>query len=166
MTATTTDNGLGTLLLQLDLTFHTVHRNSDGISHDESLQRPQPGGNSLNWIIGHIIASRSGLLTQLGENPLFDDETRAQYRRGSDGDVKNAVRLEDLMATFDRSQPILTTAIERLSEERIAAKAGFGSPAGPDATLAQAISAMIFHESYHCGQLGLLRRVLGKKGAI
>jgi uncharacterized damage-inducible protein DinB len=162
-TALSVIDGLAT---QLALTQRTIKKNLEDVSHEDSLLHPQPAGNSANWVLGHIVASRSGLLKNLGEQPLLDDAAVQQYRRGSDGNVPNPVPLADLIAALDRSQPAIIAGMKRIPDATLAAKSPFGSPAGPEATLAEALAGMVFHESYHVGQLGLLRRVTGKKGAI
>lgn len=154
------------LSTQLALTQRTIKRNLEGVSNEEALLHPQPAGNSANWVLGHILASRSGLLKNFGEQPLLDDSSVQQYRRGSDGNVANPLPLDDLLAALDRSQPLMIAGMKRISETALAAKAPINSPAGAEASYADALAAMVFHESYHVGQLGLLRRVCGKKGAI
>ncbi|MEZ4607315.1 MAG: hypothetical protein R2865_11090 [Deinococcales bacterium] len=37
-----------------------IQRNLEGISAEESLQKAGEG-NNVNWIIGHIVASRNGV---------------------------------------------------------------------------------------------------------
>lgn len=154
------------LTTQLAISQRSIKRNLEGLSHEESLHHPQPAGNSANWVLGHILASRSGLLKNLGGQPLLDDDAVQQYRRGSDGNVPNPLQVEELIALLDKSQPLLLAGLKRIPENALAQKAPFNSPAGPDATFADALAAMVFHESYHVGQLGLLRRAIGKKGAI
>ena len=154
------------LSTQLAITQRTIKRNLEGVSHEEALLHPQPAGNSANWVLGHILASRSGLLKNLGEQPLLDDASVQQYRRGSDGNVPNPLPLEDLLAALDKSQPLMIAGMKRIPGAALVAKAPFNSPAGAEASYADALAAMVFHESYHVGQLGLLRRVCGKKGAI
>ena len=154
------------LVTQLTITERSIKRNLEGVSHEDSLLHPQPAGNSANWVLGHILASRGGLLKNLGDQPLLDDAAIQQYRRGSDGNVPNPLPLDDLLAALDRSQPKIIAGMKRIPDTTLEAKSPFNSPAGPDATYADALAAMVFHESYHAGQLGLLRRVCGKKGAI
>ena len=154
------------LATQLAITQRSIKRNLEGVSHEESLRHPHPAGNSANWVLGHILASRSGMLKNLGEQPLLDDAAIQQYRRGSDGNVPDPLPLDDLIAALDKSQPMMIAGLKRIPETALAAKSPFNSPAGADASYADALAAMVFHESYHAGQLGLLRRVCGKKGAI
>src|SRR4051812_11934255 len=159
-------NVIDTLVGQMGIVQRVIKRNFEGISDEESLTHPSPAGNSPNWVLGHIIATRSGLLKNLGEAPLLEDNAIQQYRRGSDGNVPSPVPLEALFDALDKSQSMLVAKLKTLPDTALSAKSPFGSPAGPDATLAEALAAMVFHESYHSGQLGLLRRVCGKKGAI
>jgi uncharacterized damage-inducible protein DinB len=154
------------LVTQLSVSGRAVHRNLEGISNEESICRAQPAGNCANWIVGHIVASRSGLLKALGEGSVLPEDKIALYRRGSDGRVEAGMGLEDLIDAFDRSQPLLLERLGRLSEAELAAKSPIGSPAGPDATFGEALSAIVFHEAYHVGQLGIARRLIGKPGAI
>jgi uncharacterized damage-inducible protein DinB len=154
------------VVAQFGMCHRTIHRNLEGVSHDESLRRPDAGGNSANWVLGHLVASRNGLLKRFTGQALLDDAVTAPYARGSKGEIGQGVPIEELLATLDRSQPLLVDRLRKFSEEELAAKAPFGSPAGPDASLGDALAAMAFHEAYHVGQLGVLRRLAGKTGAI
>jgi uncharacterized damage-inducible protein DinB len=41
------------------------------------------------------------------------------------------------------------------------------SPTGdPDETLGSLLAVALFHQAYHAGQLGILRRIAGESGAI
>jgi len=159
-------NVIDTLVGQMGIVQRVIKRNLEGISDEESLTHPSPAGNSPNWVLGHIVATRSGLLKNLGETPLLDDAAIQQYRRGSDGNVPAPLPLVKLFEALDKSQMMLVSKLKAIPEAKLAEKSPFGSPAGPDASLAEALAAMVFHESYHSGQLGVLRRVCGKQGAI
>ena len=154
------------IVTQFNICNRSIHRNLEGVSHDESMRRPEPGGNSVNWVLGHLVSSRSRLLSRFGEQAVLDEASTTSYARGSDGNVEHGVALEELLAALDRSQPLLVERLRRFTDEELTAKAPFSSPAGPDATLGQALAAMAFHEAYHAGQLGILRRFTGKAGAI
>ena len=154
------------VIAQFGMCHRTIHRNLEGVSHDESVQRPDAGANSANWVLGHLLTSRNGLLKRFTGQALLDESVTAPYARGSKGEIGSGVPIGELLATLDRSQPLLVDRLKRFTEEELAAKAQFGSPAGPDASLADAIAAMAFHEAYHVGQLGVLRRLVGKTGAI
>jgi len=141
-------------------THRSVQMNVAGLSHEEALVAPEPDGNSMNWVIGHILASRNAVHKLVGEPPLWSDERAAPYVRGSKPlDVTRAVPLAELMADLDRSQAIIQAAFGRMTDEDLAAPfAGM--------TVGGKLGFLQFHEAYHAGQTGTLRRIAGKEGAI
>lgn len=150
---------------QLGFCQYATRVNTDGITDEESLVRPQPGGNSANWILGHITSVRQGVVNRLGD-ALPVDERLKQYRRGSEGDVAQPIPFHELVALYDRLHPLLIARLQNLTEAELVAKSPMPTPAGPDASLGAALSSLVFHESYHVGQLGVARRLLGKSCAI
>lgn len=153
-----------TVLSQLRSTQAVAHRNLDGITHEESLVRPDAGGNSLNWVVGHIIATRCNLANALGITPVWSDEIVASYRRGGTGAI--VLPFDEILRAFDESHTRTIDGIEALSDEALAAPAPFSPVKDPNETLSSLLVKVAFHESYHAGQTGILRRVVGKPGAI
>ena len=73
---------------------------------------------------------------------------------------------ERIVADFEASQTVLLATLEGLStEDLLAPLPAEKNPFRVDC-MAEQLAVFSFHESYHVGQLGLLRRLLGKKGAI
>lgn len=66
-------------------THGVLRRNVAEISHDESVRLPHPGGNCMNWVAGHIVATRDSILQMVGQKPRWTDEERKRYERGSSG---------------------------------------------------------------------------------
>jgi uncharacterized damage-inducible protein DinB len=149
------------LALLFSYTDRVLHMNLEGISHQDSLIQPEPGGNCINWVLGHIVSYRNQALKLLGEAPLRDDEELSAYARGSEpiSDDARARPLEEMLADFDRSQERIAERLGRMSEEELAAPAKRG-------TVGQTLGFLHFHEAYHVGQIGLLRRLIGKEGVI
>lgn len=128
--------------------------NIEGVSHEESLKSINADSSSLNWIVGHITVTRDGILSLLGKEKLCTPGMTEIYKRGSVILVRETAMLfEELCNMFRNSQPILIDAI-----------AAYGFSA--DFEKAKRIQFVDFHEAYHCGQLGLLRRFVGKDGMI
>ena len=71
------------LTTQLAFVDFTVQGNLDGISQDLSLRSASEGGNTINWVFGHMIHARSGMLRLLGQEPLVEDSHGKLYGRGS-----------------------------------------------------------------------------------
>jgi len=159
----------GPSLVQLfEFAYNVIRANLAGISHEESLIQPARAGNCVNWVFGHVLATRMHMLRLLGETPPWTAEETARYDRGSEPmlDGKNAISLERMKSDFDVTQERLRAGLARLTPERMA------QPMPPNLnplkvdSVGEMVGALLFHESYHSGQTGILRRILGKDGAI
>ena len=139
--------------------------NLERLSHEESLVQPQPAGNCLNWIVGHILANRAGILALLGKDPVWNEEEAEPYQRGSEPltDATQAKNLEDLVAMLETSQESILAGLSEISDEALRAPA----PSGKEGeTVETGLAGLVFHEAYHVGETGILRRLLGHDGAI
>jgi len=141
---------------------YAIRVNVEGITDAEALLQPHPAGNCMNWVMGHILSSREGALKLFGEEPALPPDTAARYKRGSSpiAGSGDGIPMSDLLARLAVSQERLLRGIEnapaaKWDEER----ADFG-------TVRRALYFLQFHEAYHAGQLAILRRLAGKKGAI
>jgi uncharacterized damage-inducible protein DinB len=151
-----------TLIAMFQFSHGVSTRNLEGITAEESLRAPDSGGNSLNWVLGHLLSYRNRILSLLGEPPAWDSPQAARYARGSAplGPDDDPVPFDTLRAGFDRSQELLLAALQGAPAEKLAAANERGEP------LAQRLAMLALHEGYHGGQIGLLRRLLGHPGAI
>ena len=144
------------------LNHHALHRNLDGVTDEEALLQPV-SGNCLNWVVGHIVASRNGVLEVLGAEPYWPADPASRYARGSapvTGVEAFAVSFREIVQAFDGSQERIASALAGASEADLA------KPHAQDQSVGEWLSFLHFHEAYHIGQTGLLRRLVGKEGAI
>lgn len=154
------------LARQFGLTAFTVIENTEGITHEESLVASPSGGNSMNWVLGHILASRNRFFPMLGLEPFWSEERASRYGRGSDPiTADDAAPFEEMVAAFGRSQEALQGGLEDATEARLAAALEQEHPI-LGKTIGSALVSLAFHEAYHAGQLGVLRRFTGKPGKI
>lgn len=145
-----------------EMSHMALARNLDGITPEESLHEPEPGGNSLNWVLGHLLWGRNQIFQILGRPPIWEPEKIARYARGSApiGADDHPEPLEEIRAALERTREPLLQTLRSLSAEQLAAVDEKGQ------SLAQRVAMLAFHEGYHGGQIGLLRRLLGHEGAI
>jgi uncharacterized damage-inducible protein DinB len=134
-----------------NLNHQVIHANLKGITQEESIQPSGEGGTSINWILGHLILNRDSIFEILGVDKMFPKELIPVYSRGTQNvTIENAEKVETLLQLLDKTQEVLKSEIEmKLDDEKKANIAFFA-----------------FHESYHAGQLGIMRRVVGKQGSI
>ena len=149
------------LATQLELNYGTLFRNLEGITHEESLVMP-PSGNCLNWVLGHIVSSRNRIMTQMGLAPIWQIDLAFHYsgRAEAGWSPATAIELKSIETDLARSQQELLNALEQMPDAMLT------TPDEKGRTLADAISFFNFHEAYHGGQVALLRRIVGRPGAI
>jgi hypothetical protein len=128
----------------------------DGLSNDDSLVQPPFEANCLNWVLGHILAGRNEALSYLAAEPIWDEAEAARYKTGSPPITRadQALPFERLLNDFEESQRRLVAALEDTSAEQLATVVDtrFGErPVG------QHIDGLHWHETYHTGQLEILR---------
>lgn len=156
-----------TVIMQFETAKWALHQNLDGLSHEESLVTPEPGGNSPNWVLGHLVTGYGNLLEALGEESDSDEEQMAPYQRGSGPlDPAKARPFAELLADFDQSHARVVAKVGALTPEELAAPSPVSPTNNPDETIGSFVGVLAFHQAYHVGQVGVLRRVVGKPGAI
>ncbi|REC50267.1 DinB family protein [Chryseobacterium pennipullorum] len=139
---------------QVSTNYQVIVLNLKGITHEESMIFPNGEANSMNWILGHLIYIRNAFLNILGEESVWEASTFSCYDRGA-----IALDMKDEFVHFDELKSYLKLSQERL-ESKLNVIENFKSESVQD------ISTLCLHEIYHSGQLGYLRRILGKPGAI
>ena len=154
-----------TLIQSFGLTHQLVRMQTNGLGHKDSLLQPPFRGNCLNWVLGHILEGRNTALTLLGESPIWDEGEVSRYERGSEAitEGERALPLERLLEDLDRSQERIAAALERTTPEELATVVPYRGSQRPQG---QALASQHWHETYHTGQLELLRQLAGTDDAI
>jgi len=157
-----------TLTIQYGYTGYVFAGNLKGMSEEDGLKQPSPGGNCLNWVAGHIVDSRGATLEVLGQERPFPADKYARYVRGSDEVVgaEGTVPLSEMVADFAATGDGLKAGLEALTSAILAEKAPFSPMNDEKETIGSLMAGLAFHEAYHCGQLGVLRRMAGAEGII
>src|SRR5262245_55514389 len=122
------------LAFQFSIGAFVFNRNLAGVTDQESLRSPKPAGNTMNWIVGHVVRTRNQALGLLGSQPLFDDNDFAPYGTGSFIPDK-ALSLEELRQRFDELGPVLMGALGKATVEQLAVKAPFSPTGNPNETV-------------------------------
>ena len=160
-------NDIAVLKGQNRTTQYAVRVNAEGISHSESLVSPAPGGNCMNWVVGHLVCVYNNVLPAVGQPTVLDYDKVKRYDRGS-APITNhdAIEFATLLAGFDEAVSRFEAGLGTLTPEQLDEKAPFSPTNNPDETVRSLLSVVSFHQAYHSGQLGVLRRIAGKPGAI
>jgi hypothetical protein len=159
-------------MITADGLIRALTRNADylsthlaGLTHADALVQPPVRGNCLLWIVGHIVCYRNYMLNVLGLPRVLPVETAQRFARGSApvlGEETGLPRLEQLMQAYANSQARVFEALPRLTAAQAAEVVTEGDFTLPRAEL---VMSYMRHESYHAGQLELLREIaLAQRG--
>jgi uncharacterized damage-inducible protein DinB len=157
--------GRDMLVQQFGAIYSVIARNIDGLTHADSLAPAAGGGNTANWILGHVVNVHNQLMQVIGAPPVWES---AQLERARFDhpirDAAEAIDWDTLVERFNASRDACLGALAALSDESLAEK--MPGPFGDPSTRAGLLSVLVIHQSYHAGQLGMVRRAAGKKTAI
>lgn len=138
-----------------------------GLTHADSLVQLPFRSNCLNWIIGHIVASRGQVLKLLGQEPALPPEVAARYLRESDPitpESPDAMALEQLMSALYLSQDRIAAGLASATPEDLARQE---TPFGRRTeSVGYWLLFLYFHDSYHTGQTEILRQAAGKDDKV
>ncbi len=153
---------LADLARQFDFDCRLIQRFAADLEADEwAHSTSERGGNSPHWVLGHLVCSRRLLLRRLGEE-LPEEPWEAPFARGATpAGTEGYAPIEDLLAELSRGSERLAERLTSLSDEDAAAAWEIGFPDGSQ-TLEQGVRFLHFHEAYHVGQVGLMRRFHGR----
>lgn len=151
----TPQGALGEILaLNTDL-FHGALRD---VSEADAAKRVQ-GTNPMAFLAAHLVDARCFLAGLLGApipNPIGDALKEAR----SADDVTELPSLETLRDEWDRVSAHVEATLGAATASRLDAPSPQSFPVH-DRTIAGGVAFLLQHESYHVGQLALLRRQLG-----
>jgi hypothetical protein len=139
------------------------------IDEAEWFTMPAGAPTHVAWQVGHLAMAEYGLclFRQRGRQEidleLMTSGFRKQFSRGSvpAADAEQYPPLAEIRATFDRVHAQFVKEAATFTEQQLAEPVEM-----PYAVHATKLGCLLFcshHEMLHAGQLGLLRRLLGKQ---
>jgi hypothetical protein len=159
---------LESIIAQHQIGTMAMRANSAGVTHQQSLMTPAGGGNCLNWIVGHMVNARADAIRMMGAEPPFPQARLGRYTQGAPPlhEPAEALQFEDLIAGFIELEQPLVNAIRAATPAQLAQPFPNSPTGNPNETVGSMLAAFAFHEAYHLGQTGLLRRMAGLDRAI
>ena len=85
-----------------------------GLGHEESVRAPAYGGNSIHWIVGHLVVARCNFLTLLAVPSIWDWPTCKLFIPGSSPSAESAAAMDfgRLLADLEQTQELLLAALK------------------------------------------------------
>jgi uncharacterized damage-inducible protein DinB len=153
------------LSAQLDLPYRMITALADDFSEEQAKESGE-GRKPLVWYLAHVIITRNYFLKlYAGEgDEAVDEGFVARYGKGSDGsaDFSDAAGKAELLAIYTRLNERAKAFVATLAPED-AARAPEGEVRHPlFKQLGSALCLITTHDGYHAGQIGNLRRSMGK----
>ena len=147
------------LALIFKLNNNLVARALDSLSDEDIWRQPSGSGNPLGWIVGHLTETRAGLLSEMGVT--FDCGWSRTFQRGSALQDRAGYPARAAIETaWQSTHPAMRHAFAHVGADRLAAPVSRRPVPGVE-RLIDLIAFCGFHESYHVGQIGFIRKQLG-----
>lgn len=135
-----------------------VKGKTEGLTHADSMKQLPFPGNCMNWNVGHLLVYRMQYLGVIDGVSRPDEAEFAIYGGGSEPltDSGKAIPLPTLLVRLEDASAQVIAALEAMPADKLAEV----YDAEKGSTVADRLDFyLIFHESYHAGQLELLREL-------
>ena len=146
------------LTFELDI----LRKQTDGLSHDDSLIQPQPGGNCLNWVMGHLAVNLLDILRVLDAETPGTLPDLSRYKIGSEpikGEGEGVLSLQKLIEIYTQLNKRIIGKLNQMSEDDFEKEIDFWQGKSRRGYVA---FFYFFHNTYHLGQLEFLRNLVGR----
>lgn len=154
------------LLAQFDLNNHWFHNSLDGLSDAETNKRVEQRMNHVKYLAGHLVQGFYGVAAIAGVEvekkwvDLFEGLSKTKAK-----DNFPYPDIDEIKAEWDHLYKAVRAGLEAMPDEKLdetmpgssLAQTGFF-----DGTKGDFWAFMNAHQMYHIGQVGILRRGLGK----
>ena len=130
----------------------------EDVEEDLARERPEGRANSMEFLAMHLIEARSFLLGLLG-NPVAAPFPELESIRSID-QLEAYPPLEEVLTAWRASGARLDDALVEIGTEDLDADSPQAFPLA-DGSVLGGVAFLFQHESYHLGQLGLIRRLHG-----
>jgi hypothetical protein len=133
-----------------------------GLTTKDSLLQPQPGGNCLNWVMGHLVVNLVEILEVLEVDLSEDLPDLTRYRIGSEpilGEEAGVLTLDNLVDLYEQLTNKIVDRLSQMNEAEFEEEIDFWQGKSRRGYVA---FFYFFHNTYHLGQLEYQRNLAGK----
>jgi uncharacterized damage-inducible protein DinB len=131
----------------------------DGLTEEQCCVRPSDTTNSARFVAAHLAESRFYILKSLGAGRPFPLERYLGEWRGID-EITEWPSLEDIKSAWAEGSTALDARLGAIASAELDAPSGSQMPL-EDSSVLGLLGFMVQHDSYHLGQLSMLRKHAG-----
>jgi uncharacterized protein YndB with AHSA1/START domain/uncharacterized damage-inducible protein DinB len=162
--ATTYHPAVAPLALIFTMNDSLAARAFDKIADDDVWRRPTDRSNPMQWILGHMVATRAQMLKMFGES--VDTGWGNVFARGASlGSTAGYPSRETVQAVLRDVNGRLYSTLGALTDADLARPAPL-KPTPAVQTIGDLLAFFTLHDTYHIGQLAYARKALGHAGVV
>jgi len=124
----------------------------EDLSETAALQRPSSNSNHINWLLGHLLHCRYMLANVVGvptTNPFGEIYWNALQDM-------NYPALIEVTAHWPEITSQLLEKLSTFCDDDLQSRESADKP-----SLEEMIAFFVYHEAYHLGQIGIVRKIIG-----
>ena len=133
----------------------------DGVDDGMARQRPSGHTNSIGFVACHVLHARYYLATFVGLEPV--NPFQELFDSAHDVNDLEVPPLEELRSAWSELSAQLVGRLPELGAADLARASNQEFPVD-DGSVRGAVAFLVQHESFHIGQLALLRKYFGLEG--
>src|SRR5262245_48044294 len=105
---------------QFDLVYRMIADNVEGMTAEQSLAQPSPGGNCANWILGHLTNVQNNVMKLAGQEPVWESPQLSNAGWEPITSQVKAIPWETMRDRILDSRERCVAGISTLSDEKMA----------------------------------------------
>jgi uncharacterized damage-inducible protein DinB len=157
------------LIEVLGRNYAIIQRQCEGLTHADSLLQLPFRGNCLNWVMGHLTQSRERILKLFDLPTIWTDAEVERYQRNSPpvlSDGADIITFERMMRDFECAHQQLHVRLSGSSVVELDQPGKEVVKGAGEMTTGEWVAFLLWHETYHIGQLEYLRQLAGKNDKV
>ena len=130
------------------------------IKNMDAIRRSRNGeGASISWITGHLLDYRHQVMNLFGANK--EREYRIMFNAKGASDGSDYPDISELLTKWNLVHVELEGEMEKVTDKQLNARIENGLSLHHEKTILDTLIFYMWHESYHIGALGMIRRMMG-----
>lgn len=137
----------------LNIEINLIKMQTEGLELEDALIQPQPSGNCMNWVLGHLLENQIEQLELLGAESPVERSLLTVYQRDSEplvGECPEAWQLPELVAGLEEMHSALVARLGQMSAADFEREVIYRDKS---MTVGWRFLFNLFHYTYHLGQL-------------
>ena len=143
---------------------YLVEKALEGLTDEEFKRRPSNQSNSMQFILSHLVGYRIKMCAFAGME-YHADFVQHTTRGMEPPDSKLLPSLDEIKHIWAELSEIFFDTVPKMTDAQLQTPLGRTTPFDDD-TVFGGIAFFAFHETYHAGQMGYVRRLLGHSQVV